>query len=280
SAMSGSPETLPPELEREIFELAVRVHPSVAPNLLLVAHRVHVWIEPILYETLIILVGAPSEPPPAILQAFQSKPASFFRTHVRNLLLHYDRHAKQFPAILSRCSGTVNLAVLGQARHSLLAPLGAMKLQRLAVHMQALFGPKHIDLTLPCFATLTHLNIMNSDEDRITAEDFASLPALTHLHLFQCRALMDAVLLRCHALKVLVSTWAFPPEIPELRSLIQDPRVVLVHLWAHRRSSIEDWKAGTEGRPDLWSRADLFVAKRHGRIDPGKWSVVGQFSFS
>ncbi|KAJ7879703.1 hypothetical protein B0H13DRAFT_1571256, partial [Mycena leptocephala] len=45
---------LPPELERIIFELAAFVNPASMPSLLLVAPRVKIWIEPLLYETLII----------------------------------------------------------------------------------------------------------------------------------------------------------------------------------------------------------------------------------
>jgi hypothetical protein len=40
---SDDPRSLPPELEREIVELAVREYPEMAATLPRVAHRIRVW---------------------------------------------------------------------------------------------------------------------------------------------------------------------------------------------------------------------------------------------
>ncbi|KAJ7040946.1 hypothetical protein C8F04DRAFT_1081094 [Mycena alexandri] len=270
--MSGSAETLPPELERQIFELTAKLYPATAPTLLRVAQRVRLWIEPILYETLTIVLETPRGPHPAILQPFLSKPATFFQKNVRNLLLavRLDKKNEQFDLILSSCSGVVNLALLGGPTcRSLLCFLAAMKLQRLAVCLQDLFFTSPIDLTLPCFAALTHLDLLHStDSSKLTAEDFAALPALTHLHLYMCPALMNAVLLRCSGLKVLIHT-QFPVSLARLnvpqRRKVQDPR--LIFLGAYTHDLWTDWKTRIQGKMDLWAHADRFVQRRNGFID-------------
>ncbi|KAJ7779168.1 hypothetical protein B0H16DRAFT_1878735 [Mycena metata] len=268
--MSGSGDTLPPELERYIFELAARLYPATAPTLLRVAQRVRLWIEPIIYETLTIVLETQRNAHAAILQPFRSKPAAFFKKNVRNLLLavRLDKKNEQFDLILSSCSGVVNLALLGGPTcRSLLCFLAGMKLQRLAACLQDLFFTSPIDFSLPCFATITHLDLLHStDSSKLTAEDFAALPALTHLHLYMCPALMNAVLLRCSGLEVLVHT-QFPgvPRKEPQRRQVRDPRVVFLGAYTHDLWT--DWKTRIQGKLDLWAHADRFVRRRNGLID-------------
>jgi hypothetical protein len=40
---TGMVPVLPPELEREIFEMSARIHPKTAVRLVLVARRVQIW---------------------------------------------------------------------------------------------------------------------------------------------------------------------------------------------------------------------------------------------
>ncbi|KAJ7629850.1 hypothetical protein B0H17DRAFT_1091096 [Mycena rosella] len=49
-----STPALPPELERQIFEICALFRPVSIPKLMLVAWRVKQWIEPILYRTVVI----------------------------------------------------------------------------------------------------------------------------------------------------------------------------------------------------------------------------------
>ncbi|KAJ7615378.1 hypothetical protein FB45DRAFT_1035373 [Roridomyces roridus] len=48
--------SLPPELERLIFETAALRYPGRIPTLLLLAKRVHEWIEPLLYQVIPIII--------------------------------------------------------------------------------------------------------------------------------------------------------------------------------------------------------------------------------
>ncbi|KAJ7659091.1 hypothetical protein DFH06DRAFT_1130657 [Mycena polygramma] len=67
---------LPPELERHIFELAALSHPMLIPNMIRVAWRVKLWIEPLLYRTLAFGVkidGLPIFRPEIVTQIAHTK---------------------------------------------------------------------------------------------------------------------------------------------------------------------------------------------------------------
>ncbi|KAJ7489094.1 hypothetical protein FB451DRAFT_682518 [Mycena latifolia] len=151
---------LPLELEREIFEITARLYPQMAPTLLRVAQRVLVWIEPIVYETLIVHSNMLH---PSLFLALESKPASFFHKNVRNLLLDLENHESssidRLNLLLSACTAVIDLALF-DPHPSMLPHLAAMKLQRLSVHLYSLFLSHEIDFAgQPFFATITHLNV-------------------------------------------------------------------------------------------------------------------------
>ncbi|KAJ7847805.1 hypothetical protein B0H14DRAFT_3453508 [Mycena olivaceomarginata] len=51
--MSLAKRELPVELERKIFEIAAQSNSMFIPTLLLVAHRVKTWLEPMLYSVVV-----------------------------------------------------------------------------------------------------------------------------------------------------------------------------------------------------------------------------------
>ncbi|KAJ6564633.1 hypothetical protein B0H19DRAFT_1374877 [Mycena capillaripes] len=263
------PRPLPPELEREIFELTVKLYPAMTPVLPQVAHRVRVWIEPFLYKTLIIALSSSPISPPSILLPFKSKPSSFFRKSVRNLLLDDGQWPaiEQFNLVLSVCSGVLNLALTSGTNPSMLPYLKGMKLQRLTISLQDLFSDMPIDLTLISpFATITHLDVLYTPAARLAA-GFASLPALTHLHLYIAELpLLRRALRECQKLKVLIHTCLGPP-VPAIvvSPDLDDPRVVLMDITRH--DMVEAWRGETQGWRDLWAIADLFVARRNGLVE-------------
>ncbi|KAJ7159027.1 hypothetical protein C8R43DRAFT_358098 [Mycena crocata] len=56
---------LPADVEREIFELAAKIHLGGIPRLRLVVQRVKIWIEPISYRIFIVAMrAADTEPSP------------------------------------------------------------------------------------------------------------------------------------------------------------------------------------------------------------------------
>ncbi|KAJ6546090.1 hypothetical protein DFH09DRAFT_1367520 [Mycena vulgaris] len=95
---------LPMELERYIFELVAHFHPEMTPSLLRVAHRVHLWIEPLLYTVLALTTPARTE---ALLEAVAAKPAPFLDAAVRRVLVHWDDSLPalaRIDALLAMCS--------------------------------------------------------------------------------------------------------------------------------------------------------------------------------
>ncbi|KAJ7887124.1 hypothetical protein B0H14DRAFT_2696630 [Mycena olivaceomarginata] len=51
----SNPPKLPPELECTIFEIAALARPKMIPSLILVAHRVKHWVEPLLYRVIMVV---------------------------------------------------------------------------------------------------------------------------------------------------------------------------------------------------------------------------------
>ncbi|KAJ6453107.1 hypothetical protein C8R45DRAFT_1039629 [Mycena sanguinolenta] len=184
--ISGDP-FLPPELEREIFELVAAndpvdnwTHQDVGDTVLAlpqVCRRVQSWIEPIIYERISLLHSFDGEEPvPKFLATIDARPASFFAAHVK--YLYFDRYIP-LPAIqrvLSVCTGTVSVGC--HHPYLALAPLLApLPLHRLCVSEFAL--PSKPDLP-PWAASLTQLGLtVVLPPDPVTA--FAALPSLTHL---------------------------------------------------------------------------------------------------
>ncbi|KAJ7603526.1 hypothetical protein DFH06DRAFT_1488087 [Mycena polygramma] len=150
---------LPPELEREIFDVVASQGIKSIPPPLRVAQRVKLWMEPLLHR---VIMGDTATPPQALTAAIQRLPAVFFHTHVHHLLL--DCHAyilssvsihpqsdlarvngrtfKDRDALLARCTGVRDLHLLNiQDAPSLLANLSGMPLRRLHANLDMLFSP-------------------------------------------------------------------------------------------------------------------------------------------
>ncbi|KAJ7687691.1 hypothetical protein B0H17DRAFT_1069509 [Mycena rosella] len=260
------PPLLPLELEKEIFEIAARLYPGMAPVLMRVAHRVLVWIEPIVYETLIF---RGEDPPPSLQLALKSKPADFFPNNVRNLLLDHSEGAHHNQGLLlASCSGVRNLLLMA-ARPFMLPHVMNMKLQRLHVDIQNLFDSLEINFTQPFFANITHLDFWGYQglETLSSPSGLSSLPELTHLKLYVLiRSVVCSFLSNCKKLRILIAE-AFITSLKavSLAAAIDDLRFLLMASGA----TTDDWIAGTRGERDPWARADIFVAKRRrGEIQP------------
>ncbi|KAJ6607694.1 hypothetical protein B0H10DRAFT_2070692 [Mycena sp. CBHHK59/15] len=251
---------LPPELEREIFETAARLYPGTIPALLLVAQRVLAWIEPLLYRTLVIKADMSQARDAArldaLIRALRSKPPTFIRDNVRNLLHQGDVHRHQVLEILSVCGGS---------SPDFIPVLEKLHLQRLSIFLDDIW-PTTDAYTLPLsvFGTITHLDLFNLAHDNIYAA-VAALPALTHVSLLAepvahatSATQMCQLLSGCPNLQVLVYMFSArfdQPLATTSRGLsIDDARLVFVR--------------GQWGM-DPWARADVFVAKRRrGEIKP------------
>ncbi|KAJ7489042.1 hypothetical protein FB451DRAFT_1223597, partial [Mycena latifolia] len=152
SNMPDGSSASPLDLEREIFETAARLHPETIPALLRVAHRVLVWIEPLLYRTLVIAHRRQLE---AVLQ----KSPSFLRENVRNLMFWMDERDEDMSPLLSICTGIQALALFNPPLQ-LFGFLGPLHLRRLTLPISMLFYARALILpTSPFLADLTHLRI-------------------------------------------------------------------------------------------------------------------------
>ncbi|KAJ7124126.1 hypothetical protein C8R43DRAFT_958810 [Mycena crocata] len=273
--MSREP-TLPPELERRIFELATHLYPQEAPTLLRIARRVFHWIGPLLYNVVKLGPG----------RAFPSLPTnlkSAYSLHnaVRHVMLA-DVHAWRQtgtgtgPEIAARSlrlfKGLEDFTALGAVRPiNLLEIFSGIQLRRLSMDLEGLFNFKAIDLTLPLFSTLTHLDVFDKDypEDGRKWADLATLPNLTHL-CFQdwvSGAMLRMILSTCARLHVFVNRWSHR-RAPAARSVaarppVTDPRFVMLFVGDYSA----EWEIGARGGEDFWVRASRFLAqKRNGEV--------------
>ncbi|KAJ7446017.1 hypothetical protein B0H11DRAFT_2249198 [Mycena galericulata] len=261
---NGNPPFFPPELEREIFELSAHRHPRSAPKLLLVAHRVLTWIEPLIYR--VISIERNNAP---ILHAFRLKPTQFFDNNVQHLFVDSVTD-DEVEEILSACTGIRSFVLFGSSP-SLLPTVLRLRPQKLAIQLDTLFGRIDlVDFTLPLFTTITHLDLYDIPSEFIRPwPNLALLPALTHVALLADTPLdvKKQVLRNCSRVEVLVNMHIHSTTSFEWSPFVEDVRFVSIILKTTDYKT--DWESGANGGIDFWARADKFVAKkRRGEIKP------------
>ncbi|KAJ7213615.1 hypothetical protein GGX14DRAFT_619235 [Mycena pura] len=292
----ASEPSLPPELEREIFEISAVRHPRMAPVLVRVARRVLVWsvvlrsmtmlipmssdvrIEPFLYRAILVNNSRRAS---TFLKAIKIKGPAFADA-VRHL--RFDPHASAIllvddaANVLKLCKGVTNFATLGRFTNPTLLPvLATMHIQRLVVRLSDLFGGRHaIDLAHPLFMTITHLDILEPLLDSDVALDICpalpALPALTHLCLGTMTSsttlwtTLDMLLADCARLQLLAVLWPKHTASSDVMLASTPLRDVRLVMGLDRNISV-DWAAGATGLPNFWTEAESFVArKRSGEI--------------
>ncbi|KAJ6593248.1 hypothetical protein B0H19DRAFT_1365379 [Mycena capillaripes] len=265
---------LPEDLEREIFEIAACCRPREISKLMLVARRVKLWIEPLLYRTITLSrANATNEQYPAhsmskLLPILGSESHSALRAAVRNFLSSPEDGA----FVLSRCSGIENLWIDGPLAHTPeLLPLvaGLPDLTRFHCNITMLFSWGEIDFTHRLFERITHLELFDfyiEPEERDRWAELARLPALTHLAFYHSIFVFMAlrILQTCPSLLILVLKLGLREAEsvdvrPDAQVLAKDPRFVVMDrrgAWA--------WEKGAYTGRDFWTRAEEWVAKRRG----------------
>ncbi|KAJ7670067.1 hypothetical protein DFH06DRAFT_1179928 [Mycena polygramma] len=279
--------TLPADMERLIFETAAILWPRLIPTLMLVACRVKLWVEPILYRTLIVATSLSDleeriqeETPPFIIESsvllplIHTKSPSFFKGCVRHLLLA-QMTVKDAAVILSACSNVQNLWL--QVWAPAIIPQLTLPLKRLHSWLSALFGAGHPDFTHRMFASITHLEIFDTavDIDKRVWSALTLLPSLTHLvvHNDDEYLPMGFSLLRpLTSLRVIVlllerADWEVGvPDFCDVPELAQDPRFVIIRC----PMQLDEWILGAQNGRDYWLRAEDFIAKRTSRELDGR----------
>ncbi|KAJ6583359.1 hypothetical protein DFH09DRAFT_1275183 [Mycena vulgaris] len=261
---------LPLDLERHIFELIALSRPTLIPNLMRVAWRVKHWVEPLPYRTLVfgttdVVNGIPRCHSETFKRFVQSKPASFLRDSVRNLMI-YKVPDEQFEMILSSCAGVENLWLFTTVSSSDIARVAveSMLLRRLHCHFHFLSPCIVIgSFAHPVVRDITHLELFDAPPnagDNLKA--LTGLAHLTHLSLTTATSLQlcPRLLNACKSLRALI-VLDFPPTdfpLAELAIIGRDPRFVMMPLHNH----IEHWQRGVLAGRDYWGWADAFICKR------------------
>ncbi|KAJ7434892.1 hypothetical protein B0H11DRAFT_1247761 [Mycena galericulata] len=264
-----SAQTLPRELERLIFEICALSRPTLIPKLMRVAWRVKEWVEPLLYRTIILSYAPPLDGYPEFTDkilsfAMRSKPSTFFRDSVRNLLLYCVPNSKE---ILTICTSVENLWIVGTSAGQFDFPATLKHLYTDVLEL--LCGPP---ATRPLFSQLTHLELMGptqADEDiDVLFSSISQLPQLTHLAFYEegFTSIFLPLLQTCGSLEVLVFfSGKRLKEFEYEDSLANDLRFVVLPMSS---KWFEDWQRGLHTGVDYWSRARWFIAKRRsGEID-------------
>ncbi|KAJ6475924.1 hypothetical protein C8R47DRAFT_1141779 [Mycena vitilis] len=275
--MSLLSPTLPPELERYIFEICASCWPISIPNLILVAYRVKVWMEPLLYRTMAVeyegpIAEFPPYPADNIISAIHKKPPSFFHGAVRHLSL-FNNSTYHSEEILGACTGVENLWLsdLQDAWIPLIASLPLKHLYTSCYSLLHALPPTH-----QVFSRLTHLEIDDcvDDPDGGGGLVLAALPHLTHLSFSHSGLILICPrLLECSTtLRVLVYLNRYEPLHNETQAvgLARDVRFVVMRL----PNYIRDWCMGAQYGADYWTKAEEFIARRRrGEIDPLQYVI-------
>ena len=285
--------SLPPELERRIFEICARNNRKTCSTLVLVARRVRDWyvvtstlrqsrysnhcscrIDPIRYETIICDdSGFKFE---SFIANIDCKSPEFYARHVKNLWIVAGDNPNAFERVLTLCSGVENL-VLFPTRRGINYPFipfleratAGSHLRRLTCRLEYLFLPWSNDQNFQhtCFANLTHLHLYDEAEQWVKYVGFENLRSLTHLA-FGC----------CGPEELAIVT----PKLPALEYValchytsrdFYIPRVVNtlpIEVYGIRVVRVDgltrdDWERGTAGRGDFWDLVEREVARRRAK---------------
>nr|GAT61148.1 predicted protein [Mycena chlorophos] len=256
-----STRVLPLELEQTIFELAALDNPSRIPVLLLVAWRVHQWLEPLLYRTILISGGHsrttvyPHLPFHALRASINGKDVRYRKLamHARSLFIpHYislaDREVlcKAFPPSTEPLHNQQRAA----SRHS-----SAFKTTPRAAE-----GP-----ATPFSLRRRQLRVSYAPASSNWAA-LQRLPSLTHLALRKDpgESARAAVLQSCAALRVLlIISGIWNPNMAPQSPWLEDPRLVfLVPPKDHNGPEMWQRDALSGFVDDWWKKAEEWVNKR------------------
>ncbi|KAJ7677784.1 hypothetical protein DFH06DRAFT_560623 [Mycena polygramma] len=145
---SGAP-AFPLEIELEIFTTAAILYDETIPSLLRVAHRVLIWIEPLLYRKMLF---EQSRQPysaksrlSAAIQSLQAKPLAF-RENVRDIMWLDGYLDENLCTLLSLCTGVKTLVLWGLNRE-LADRISSLQLERLASRWSTIWSPHYLPVS-------------------------------------------------------------------------------------------------------------------------------------
>lgn len=309
--MDGGSFSLPPDVEREIFETAALLYPGTIPRLLRVARRVLIWkvttqnpasnadmfyrIEPLLYNTIqISIFESQSGSGAEMLRRIETKGASFFSTAVRHVEITAFEWAfwgvrsknvwsdEDLKRVLRACTGVQHLFLVGDLERLHLAMLAESRPTRVDLLVDLMHPGLHF--AQPMFQNLTHLLLGNFNRRTALGDpmdpDFRHwpaifrLPALTHLALAQAArpSLVHTMLADAPRLAVLVIFVEDAPGAAVLAEQLVHHDERLVFL---ALNDLEGSEMNTISRlvDKLWTQADEFVSRKHRGLIEGQSSL-------
>ncbi|KAF8626700.1 hypothetical protein AX15_004724 [Amanita polypyramis BW_CC] len=265
---------LPPRLERRIFETCALEYPETRTTLVLLAKRVHAWIDPILISTVIINVdGRGSD---QLLQRFLSKltngkPAEYYARHVKNLTIlgHlYHEVADMVNNVLAICSGVERLRLEPFfASADLRIPQVAHNLRRLTIKLGSLQYETTPSFHRPYFANLTHLHLWDPYWSNFPG--WENLTSLTHLA-FVYTGTRKRV---AHLMKTLpgiqyVAIGSYDEDqYKKYTGAVVNNNPPFGTAWGVRvvflsELPTDDWERGVKGQGDFWDVVEQEVERR------------------
>ncbi|KAJ7612615.1 hypothetical protein FB45DRAFT_301938 [Roridomyces roridus] len=271
--------SLPPELEKAIFETTAYSEPTFVPTLKLVAWRVNEWVSKYLYRILMLRGretyshdGWKDYPcdDDALFTRLKSIPPSVLRESVRHLYLEA-MPLDMCLYLLLTCTAVEDLWI-NLSDSSLLDLVAAFPLRRLHCHPAYLFSAQEkLDFGHPLFSNVTHLELFigspsNEEFNPSSWTGLASIPHLTRLSFTEpvFLPLVPSLLQNCKLLRVLVfildKDWMDADEASAVLSSTARGHLRFVQMECSAFG--QDWRSGALGRGDYWDRAEAFVAKR------------------
>ncbi|KAJ7107322.1 hypothetical protein C8R44DRAFT_804497 [Mycena epipterygia] len=297
-ARSGEWE-LPPELEREIFETTALLYPKTIPKLLRVARRVLLWIEPLLYNAIVISVfesigGTGAE----MLPRISTKGADFFTNAARHMVIMSFEWAimgsrsqtvwsnKDLETIFRICTRVEHLLLLSDLkRPPLLQMLVTTDICPTRLYLMIDLIHPQLDFAQPFFKNVSHLALAEMfrpelgdpmhDDWRHWPTIFG-LPALTHLALGHSAppSLIQTIFTGAPHLEVLLisCTDAHTAALFSAELVLHDVRLVLGGLGHIEALKLQ---TGTHSLDEIWTRTNRFIAqKRRGEIPASEYYLT------
>ncbi|KDR75031.1 hypothetical protein GALMADRAFT_69601 [Galerina marginata CBS 339.88] len=158
---------LPNEIQRPIFEYAAKLDGRCAFNLGQVARYVYLWIQPILYERIVVRSPRAAS---CLLRTFRSKPRGYFERITKSLAFDNSVTLQQAKPILAECSRRIFLLSLfrtSNAEDSFLKFVRSPFLRRLTLVFSEqddqapfLYRLAPYEMPFELLSSLTHLAIV------------------------------------------------------------------------------------------------------------------------
>ncbi|KAJ7065447.1 hypothetical protein C8F01DRAFT_1125636 [Mycena amicta] len=271
--------TLPPELERIIFELAATELPKSIPTLSLVACRVKEWLNPILFRTLVITSSNTDHFSHVFLschidvfQAIVLQNPPLFKNTVRNVIF-LDLSRQEQEIVFAACPNLENICIDSNAgvRHlqSGAALARLEHLSHLSIEMEDLCSRlREVHPGHPCFVHITHIRLVvdTLPEDPPGSavaqrwRAFAELPNLTHVvvHGLWAREILF-LLASCRMLRALILEIYRTSLLAKYEEACKDVRFV---LYLSSEGIRRGWRDDLRGKVCFWDRAERFIAQR------------------